>query len=126
MHDHLCSYALFEGDGICDDDDNTLGCNFDQGDCCLSNDTNPIVFDFCTECICYDCIYTSTVGDGYCDDASNNAMCDYDGGDCCLEQDDPLIWHPCEFCICYQNESMTEVTNMTIGTNVTNITEINQ
>ena len=82
----------------------------DHGDCCLSNETNPLAFVFCNECICYACPY-SFVGDGFCDDATNNAMCDYDGGDCCFEQDDPMIWNPCELCICHQNESI--VTNMT-------------
>ena len=108
--EYLFCYTLFEGDGICDDAYNTLGCNLDHGDCCLSKDTNPLAFVFCNECICYDCPY-SFVGDGFCDDATNNAMCDYDGGDCCFEHDDPMIWNPCELCICHQNESI--VTNMT-------------
>ena len=36
------------GDGYCDDDTNTLECNFDNGDCCGCS----VNTDYCTTCQC--------------------------------------------------------------------------
>ena len=43
--------AAFEliGDGYCDDETNTLNCNFDGGDCC----TVCVNTDYCLDCICH-------------------------------------------------------------------------
>ena len=40
---------LWIGDGYCDDETNTEGCNFDGGDCCGSSVNDQ----YCEECICY-------------------------------------------------------------------------
>ena len=37
------------GDGFCHDMMNNPGCNYDNGDCCLSN----ITTNHCTDCTCY-------------------------------------------------------------------------
>ena len=37
------------GDGFCDDDANNKECNFDNGDCCVSDESS---FRFCTDCEC--------------------------------------------------------------------------
>ena len=37
------------GDGFCDDETNNVGCNFDGGDCCVTN----VNTNYCTECTCY-------------------------------------------------------------------------
>ena len=37
------------GDGICDDETNSLKCGFDDGDCCV----NEIVDTNCYKCICH-------------------------------------------------------------------------
>ena len=43
-----CSKPNYKGDGICDDENNNEGCDFDGGDCCIPN----VNKDFCTECKC--------------------------------------------------------------------------
>ena len=44
----VCNVAWI-GDGICDDQNNFPGCQFDEGDCCIQ----PLVTDYCTECECH-------------------------------------------------------------------------
>ena len=65
------------GDGICDDLTNVFECDYDGGDCCLS-DTDT---SYCLECLCHSdptitpqlCNSTlAWIGDGFCDDATNN------------------------------------------------------
>lgn len=77
-----CAQPTYKGDGNCDDDNNTAGCDFDGGDCC--KDTQH---KYCSECACKEggCAEPSYKGDGNCDDGNNNAGCDYDGGDCCRD-----------------------------------------
>merc|ERR1711962_582983 len=77
-----CSKPNYKGDGICDDENNNEGCDFDGGDCCIPN----VNKDFCTECKCLEegCKNLEYKGDGLCDDGNNNKGCDFDGGDCCL------------------------------------------
>ena len=36
------------GDGICDDITNIIECDYDGGDCCMSD----VITEFCTECLC--------------------------------------------------------------------------
>ena len=43
-----CFNLDWKGDGICDDQNNHGGCNFDGGDCCGSN----VNTDWCTLCQC--------------------------------------------------------------------------
>ena len=45
-----CGNSDWKGDGICDDENNHEGCEYDGGDCCGSNvDTN-----WCNKCLCLD------------------------------------------------------------------------
>ena len=37
------------GDGYCDDGNNNIGCNFDQGDCCGPN----VMKNYCKVCQCF-------------------------------------------------------------------------
>ena len=37
------------GNGYCNDETNSLGCSYDDGDCCLGSD---IETQYCTECQC--------------------------------------------------------------------------
>ena len=87
------SNLLRHGDGVCDDDNNYLACNFDGGDCCLPfvNKTR------CTICICLDpksknyCsplkwLYLKSLGDRFCDVDFNIPGCNYDLGDCCGDE----------------------------------------
>ena len=37
------------GDNFCDDDANNEACEYDKGDCCLSDENS---LRFCTECLC--------------------------------------------------------------------------
>ena len=59
------------GDGICDDITNIIECDYDGGDCCMSD----IDTQYCTKCSCHVMLCNSTmewIGDGFCDDATNN------------------------------------------------------
>ena len=44
-----CGNVDLVGDGYCDDDSNTLACNYDDGDCCGPNANT----EYCTECQCH-------------------------------------------------------------------------
>ena len=47
------------GNGICNDETNTVNCGFDAFDCCLSNVTDH----HCSECSCHSkCIFLSPQG----------------------------------------------------------------
>merc|ERR1712037_887199 len=94
-----CNLPDYVGDGVCDDENNNAGCNWDKGDCCGVSG-NPNQKKYCKKCKCLDCEYTDKkdkcsgkkvtgkcgntyVGDGVCDDVNNNAGCNWDKGDCC-------------------------------------------
>ena len=49
MYNIDCWQLVGVGDGICDDQANTLECNYDGGDCCMG-----IKGLYCTQCICKD------------------------------------------------------------------------
>jgi len=94
----------YPGDGYCDDETNSLNCEWDGGDCCIASCVDA-EYD-CGE-NAYDCIdpeYYSSYGgeygsdgqaecpgprnwpgDGYCDGETNRPSCDWDAGDCCIE-----------------------------------------
>ena len=38
------------GDAYCDDLNNNMNCNYDEGDCCGCN----VITDYCEECLCID------------------------------------------------------------------------
>ena len=91
------------GNGLCDDKTNNAGCNYDAGDCCLSND----VTNQCTNCTCHfleTCAagYHPSVGDGFCNDITNNEECNFDGGDCCLSD---VATDYCIDCTCHLIET---------------------
>ena len=49
MHIHLgCLQLSWVGDRYCDDDTNTIECNFDGGDCCGPD----VKTELCTDCQC--------------------------------------------------------------------------
>lgn len=70
------------GNGICDGgEQNTIGCNFDDGDCLAFN----IAYPGCRV------VETYMIGDGECNPEFNLIECGFDGGDCCpVENDDRL------------------------------------
>mgnify|MGYP001295753375 CR=1 FL=1 len=88
FHQETCLAEVthaFVGDGVCNDETNIAGCDYDVGDCCGYN----INSEHCNECTCFHletCLagVHSLLGDGVCNDETNIAECDYDGGDCCL------------------------------------------
>ena len=84
-----CAHAEYKGDGICDDGNNHVDCDFDGGDCCDKSLGSPVNKKYCTVCKCLDpspkapkpkCAHTEYKGDGICDDGLNNVDCDFDGG----------------------------------------------
>lgn len=78
-----CSKIDAVGDGICDEENNWILCNFDGGDCVMSCDV-------------------TWIGDSYCDDSNNNAECQYDGGDCCGPN---VVLDYCSECTCKDPEN---------------------
>ena len=71
------------GNGFCNDEFNTVVCNFDGGDCCGS----CVNTKYCDTCECFGknstVIINEFLGDGFCRDETNNADCIFDGLDCC-------------------------------------------
>ena len=47
----LESYYYLIGDGYCSDELNHADCDFDGGDCCLTD--KPFVDYYCEECTCH-------------------------------------------------------------------------
>merc|ERR1712096_241277 len=45
-----CGHSSWTGDGYCDDDNNSCGCDWDEGDCC-GDDNN---YSYCSDCQCLD------------------------------------------------------------------------
>ena len=67
------------GDGFCDDITNTIECDYDGGDCCMSD----INTQYCEVCLCHTsttstapllCNFTLAwmIADGFCDDITNS------------------------------------------------------
>ena len=104
----------FVGDGVCNDETNIAGCNFDGGDCCGYNITS----EHCTDCTCFKLetclagVIHAFVGDGVCNDETNIAECDYDGGDCCGYTVNTDF---CFDCKCYINETCVAGTHPLLG-----------
>ena len=67
--------------GFCNDETNTVECNYDGGDCCGS----CVLKNLCNKCVCLGeaDVTNVLIGNGFCNDEANNADCYYDGGDCC-------------------------------------------
>ena len=104
-------------DGFCNDETNTVECDFDGGDCCGA----CIVTKFCSECVCLGnsnstLLSNPLIGDGFCDDEINTVDCGYDGGDCCGSC---VITKRCLNCACIDNVTVN-VTNVLIGNSVCN------
>ena len=97
-----CRYPEWQGDGHCDDDNNTFDCEYDGGDCCT--DTELL---HCKKCECKEpgvttpkhCEHSYWIQDGHCDDENNVKECDYDGGDCCTDTKQKY----CKECKCIQH-----------------------
>merc|ERR1712224_1009510 len=88
--DGSCGAPKFKGDGVCDDNNNNCGCQYDGGDCCAKTLKKAVSKTYCKQCLCLDpagceakCGSPKYKGDGNCDDENNNCGCAYDGGDCC-------------------------------------------
>ena len=131
-----CYYPDYQGDNICDDENNNANCDYDGGDCC----GDEVDTSYCSQCQCLDpshstttpqstmqsstshqttvsssgCGYPGYKGDNYCDDENNNANCDYDGGDCCGDNVDTSYCTQCQ-CIdpAFTTTSTTTVTTST-------------
>lgn len=92
-----CTFPNYQGDGNCDDENNTCKCGWDGGDCCVKTVGGAVKTSFCKACKCLDpesksdsncegtCKLPNYKGDGNCDDENNNCGCAYDGGDCCAK-----------------------------------------
>lgn len=49
-----CAEPDYKSDGECDDENNTVGCDWDGGDCCPATNPNPNWDVVCQECQCLD------------------------------------------------------------------------
>ena len=110
-----CSNVLLVGNGFCNDETNTVACNYDGGDCCI----NFVNKENCSECHCYleeSCKagFHPYVGDGYCNDETNIEICKYDGNDCCGFC---IVTEFCTECVCH---NATDI----LGTSVVPVVEI--
>lgn len=89
------NYLKSIGDLFCHDELNNEDCNFDGGDCCLTNKA----INVCNDCECLQnetaqnitqfikpCPYEAK-NDGFCNDVLNIPECNYDDGDCCGDTD---------------------------------------
>ena len=102
-----CQYPRLVGDGYCNDESNTIQCDFDGGDCCYT----CVSKQFCIDCKCLaenedKELNYPLIGDGYCQDEINNAACNFDGGDCCGSC---VNTNFCIDCTCYNNIIENEI-----------------
>lgn len=113
-----CLSFIYKGDGLCDDDNNNCGCNWDNGDCCGNTGYDPKTqYNYCNKasgCKCLDpkskpvsgcpnkgkCLAFIYKGDGHCDDENNNCGCNWDNGDCCGNNGNPNQKTYCKVCKC--------------------------
>ena len=58
----------WQGDGECDDVNNTPECDYDGGDCCKYDKNTK----YCSDCHCHGCGSPSLQGDGKCNAENNN------------------------------------------------------
>ena len=74
------------GNNNCDEINNMMECNYDEGDCKM----------ICPSPTFYE--------DGFCDDENNILTCAYDGGDCCppFYSSDSLSY--CDKCECLEGK----------------------
>lgn len=104
-----CGASDFKGDGFCDDDNNSCGCNWDGGDCCGNSGKSKQML-YCHKCACLDpdfkpvaedeCELPEYKGDGFCDDGNNHDGCEWDGGDCCGKTGKFHQFKYCKLCQC--------------------------
>ncbi|CAM9429038.1 unnamed protein product [Ectocarpus fasciculatus] len=98
--DVVC-YEDFQGNGMCNEENNSPACGYDGGDCCECSCVDGPLFECgsfaifdCHDPACYDPAVVAEfpdctgdwfkIGDGACNTENNIASCGYDGGDCCL------------------------------------------
>merc|ERR1712054_204821 len=108
-----CGEAKYKGDGNCDDNNNSCGCDYDGGDCCAGSvQGGTVKTQYCKACKCLDPKFKNTAkptcgapkykGDGNCDDENNNPGCLYDDGDCCAKtvKGGKVLKTYCKDCAC--------------------------
>jgi hypothetical protein len=86
------------GNGVCDEETNTVDCEYDRGDCCEGTCMGSNCGENGYNCINpdYYCPIESWASDGYCDEENNIASCYYDGGDCCPSTCIPTALYQCD------------------------------
>ena len=79
----LCPGYATIGNGICDEFNNILVCQYDGGDCTMKKFNFYCTTFNCTEDKKLDpCPNYNEIGNGQCDMDNFNPICSYDGGDC--------------------------------------------
>ena len=71
-----------QGDNVCDEVLNTPECQFDGGDCGVTEAPITSSTTEASSCVFPPSMPPNWLGDGYCDSALNNTMCNWDNGDC--------------------------------------------
>ena len=79
----LCpNYALI-GNGMCDQANDNIVCQYDGGDCSLVGNTTNRTSLECVENLKFDpCPKYDTIGNHQCDKENFNLICSFDAGDC--------------------------------------------
>ena len=68
-----CALPHYKGDGSCDDENNTMECDWDGGDCCGDN-VNTL---WCTDCQCLDPAFKCEDNSNTCEYWANQGYCDH-------------------------------------------------
>ncbi|CBN75178.1 polymorphic Outer membrane protein G/I family [Ectocarpus siliculosus] len=114
--DAVCDEDM-QGDGMCNEENNSAACGYDGGDCCECSCVDGPLFECgsfsifgCRDPACYDPALVAEfpdctgdwfkIGDGACNPENNIASCGYDGGDGgeldCVDPSAPEELYECE------------------------------
>ena len=79
----LCPDYASIGNGICDQVNDNLVCQYDGGDCSLGGNTTNCTSLECVENLKFDpCPKYDKIGNHQCDEENFNLICSFDAGDC--------------------------------------------
>ena len=79
----LCAHYASIGNGICDQANDNIVCQYDGGDCSLGGNTTNCTSLECIDYLKFDpCPKYDKIGNHQCDKENFNLICSFDAGDC--------------------------------------------